>query len=254
MLRLIALALVLSIGPSAARVGAVPAPTKEDETRDKVVLLHGLGRSDLSMAVLAYRLEQAGFDASTFDYPSTESSVEETAAALDRFIQDCCADVRTQLHFVTHSLGGIIVRQFLADHSESYEGRVVMLSPPNRGSELVDFLSDYELFDSTLGPAATELGTGEDSAPNRLGPVTFELGVITGNRSINPLASQLIPGEDDGKVSVESARVEGMADFLVLPTSHTFIMNDGTAAEEVIHFLEKGRFSDRRHDLGEAPP
>ena len=121
-------------------------------------------------------------------------------------------------------------------------GRVVMLSPPNNGSEVVDLLDDYGLFRTGLGPAALELSTDESGMPNRLGPVDFELGVITGNRSINPLFSWWIPGEDDGQVSVEGARVTGMTDFLVLPATHTFIMNDSQAIEQTLFFLERGRF------------
>ena len=93
-----------------------------------------------------------------------------------------------------------------------------------------------------MGPTASELGTGDESFPNRLPPAHYEVGVIAGSDSLNPVGSHMIPGEDDGTVSVESARLEGMSDFLVLPVSHTMILVSGDAAEQTIAFLRTGRF------------
>lgn len=121
-------------------------------------------------------------------------------------------------------------------------GRVVMLSPPNKGSQVADFLRDWSLFKLLMGPSGQEIGTGPGSIPNKLGPVAFELGVITGDVSFNPFTSLLIPGPDDGKVSVENARVKGMKDFIVMPHSHTFIMNSPEVIDQVILFLQTGHF------------
>ena len=109
--------------------------------------------------------------------------------------------------------------------------------PPLAG-ELVDRLG--ELAD-LLGPTGSQLGTGEESLPNRLLPPDYELGVIAGNGSIS-LVSTLIPGPDDGKVSVESAKLEGAADFLLVDATHTFIMRREDVALQVVTFLETGRF------------
>ncbi len=162
---------------------------------------------------------------------------------LDGEVEQCCLSSEKPLHFVTHSLGGILVRAYLAQKRPDNLGRVVMLSPPNQGSQLVDELRDSPLFQWATGPAGQELGTDPSNLPNRLGPADFEVGIITGSRSLNPLTSWLVTGEDDGKVSVESAQLEGMADFLVVPNTHTFIMNSSQVALEVVHFLEQGSFS-----------
>jgi pimeloyl-ACP methyl ester carboxylesterase len=143
---------------------------------------------------------------------------------------------------VTHSLGGIVVRQWRELRPERRVRRVVMLSPPNHGSELVDVMRGSALFRMVTGPAGQELGTGPDSAPNRLGPVDFELGVVAGRSSINPLYSWLIPGEDDGTVAIARTRVAGMKDFVVIDANHTFIMQSDEAIRQVKAFLGAGRF------------
>jgi hypothetical protein len=144
---------------------------------------------------------------------------------------------------VTHSLGGIMLRAFLEEHRPDNLGRVVMLSPPNQGTELVDRFGDHPWFRRASGPTAQELGTQPSSLPKRLGPADFELGIITGDVSYNPITSWMITGADDGVVAVDSARLEGMTDFLVVPRSHTFIMNSGKVTKEIVHFLEHGSFS-----------
>ena len=233
-LKLTLLAALVTILPT-IRVGA--------ELLGQVVVLHGLGRSSLSMWLLANRLTQAGFEVHNFDYPSTQASVQELVGVLSNQVEQCCLSSEKPLHFVTHSLGGILVRAYIAQKRPHNLGRVVMLSPPNQGSQLVDELRDSPLFQWATGPAGQELGTNSSDLPNRLGRADFEVGIITGSQSLNPLASWLVTGEDDGQVSVESAQLEGMADFLVVPNTHTFIMNSSQVAREVIHFLEHGSFS-----------
>jgi len=139
-------------------------------------------------------------------------------------------------------LGGIVLRYYLKENQLHNLGRVVMLSPPNQGSELVDNLRDNILFKIVTGPSGQQLGTASSSVPITLGPVDFELGIIVGNRSLNLILSHLIPGEDDGRVSVERSKVEGMADFLIVPQAHPFIMNSPEVIEQTVYFLEHGRF------------
>jgi pimeloyl-ACP methyl ester carboxylesterase len=225
------------------------APTTRADT---VVLLHGLARSDLSMARMERRLAEQGYRVVNVEYPSTRHSIEHLAEEeLDSALAACCAQAEGRVHFVTHSMGGIVLRYYLANHELANLGRVVMLSPPNQGSELADWVAESPILQRILGPSLEELRTDSASVPNELGPVDFELGIITGNRTNNPLYSRLIPGEDDGKVAVERAKVGGMADFLVVHHTHTYIMMSDEVIEQTINFLEEGAF---RRDSTPATP
>jgi len=139
-------------------------------------------------------------------------------------------------------MGGILIRQYLESGNIDRLGRVVMLGPPNQGSEVVDVYRKFPGFKWIGGPAGLQLGTGEASIPRSLGPVTVDVGIIAGTRSINPILSAILPDSDDGKVSVESTREEGMNDHLELPVNHVFMMRNGEVIEQVIHFLENGEF------------
>jgi len=208
---------------------------------DCVVLLHGLARTAFAMQVLDERLQSVGFAVANVDYPSTKMPVEELAApAIDKGVAECPRE--GAIHFVTHSMGGILVRYYMNNERLERLGRVVMLAPPNQGSEVVDEFGGMPGFGLMNGPAGFQLGTGEDSLPRSLGPVDFEVGIIAGSVTFNPLLSQSLPNPDDGKVSVESTKVEGMRDFIVVPHSHTFIMRAEVVIQQTIHFLREGYF------------
>jgi len=220
---------------------ALPGPCGAVEC---VVLLHGLARTASSMKPMERALAEAGFATANVDYPSREYPVEELAdIAVPEGLESCRRneDV-TKIHFVTHSLGGILVRQYLSNRKIDELGRVVMLGPPNQGSVAVDELGDIPGFDWLNGPAGHQLGKGPDSVPRKLGPATFELGVIAGDRTIDPITSAVLDDPDDGRVSVEDTKLDGMEDFIVVDHSHAFMMRMRSTIELTIHFLRTGRF------------
>lgn len=208
-----------------------------------VILLHGLCRTERSMGRMAAALEAEGYAVVNVDYPSREMTIEGMAAStIALALEDQRLANVEKIHVVTHSLGGILLRQYLRTNRIDRLGRVVMLGPPNGGSEVVDALGDSQLFSWINGPAGRQLGTGSDSVPNRLGAVDFDLGVIAGDRSINGINSWMIEGPDDGKVSVERTKVAGMRDHVVLHVVHPYLASNRNAIRETIHYLRNGRF------------
>jgi triacylglycerol lipase len=219
--------------------------------QEHVVLLHGLCRSSRSMEPMRRALVQAGYCVTNVNFPSRHGTVEALSeSAIGSALEDCRRRGAAKVHFVTHSLGGILVRSYFARHAASDVGRVVMLGPPNGGSEVVDRLGASWLFSLVNGPAGRELGTRADSLPNRLGPPKFYVGVVAGDRSINWINSLLIPGLDDGKVSVERTKLAGMADHIVVHATHPLMMRKREVICQTIEFLRKGNFDHSRPKPG----
>ena len=228
--------------PASANV-AEPAPAAEP-ARQAVVLLHGLARGSASWGPMSRALEEAGYEVCNIAYPSREYGVEVLATEhVAPAIAACFPQPGREIDVVTHSMGGLVVRQLATATPGWSIRRVVMLAPPNHGSEAADTLMDNWFYREIGGPAALELGTAPEALPQRLGAARFDLGIITGDRSMNPIISLvMIPGPDDGKVSTASARVDGMRDMLVLHTTHVFIMRNTQVIRQTLHFLERGEF------------
>ncbi|MDP1771340.1 MAG: alpha/beta fold hydrolase [Methylobacter sp.] len=211
---------------------------------EAIILLHGLSRTSRSMNKAAKLLAAYGYKIINVDYPSRTADISALAQKyIAQALKQCDGKDVKKIHFLTHSMGGILLRNYLASQTIDKLGRVVMLAPPNQGSEVVDRLGSLRLFYYLNGPAGLQLGTGNNSVPNRLGPVNFQLGVIAGNKTVNPFLSRLIPGVNDGKVSVSRAQVAGMKDFIVMPYSHSFIMRREAVIEQALHFIQQGCFA-----------
>lgn len=229
----------------AAAIALAPSMATPADSETCVILLHGLGRTPLSMLPLKFALDLEGYRTVNQGYPSLAQPIEELSGTHVAEALAKCASARdAPVHFVAHSLGGILVRHYLQDHNVPEGSRMVMLGPPNNGSELIDEFADDPWF-AVMGPASLQLGTGADSVPSNLGPVDIEIGVIAGTRTgLDALLQQSapLPEPNDGKVSLDSARLDEMQDFLTVDETHTFILTDGDVLEQVIAFLENGRF------------
>ncbi|WP_206613402.1 esterase/lipase family protein [Parahaliea mediterranea] len=251
--RLLAGCFALLLVPPAA---AEPAPA----SADCVVLLHGLGRTGLSMLDMSWALQRAGYRVENISYPSLFYPIEQVAdIALEAGLAGCRSrspgsgiargndtarhNSAPRIHIVTHSLGGILVRQYLQQHVIAELGRVVMLGPPNQGSTLADYVYSFSWLHWLAPPAIEQLGTGIASVPRHLGPVQFELGVIAGTLRWRLPLPGAPPLPSDGTVAVSETRVAGMTDFIAMPASHTFMMWNAGVQAQVMHFLRYGRFA-----------
>lgn len=214
-----------------------------DEGTECVVLLHGLNRSWRAMGKMADTLHEEGFSTVNVDYPSQQGTVEELAPiAVGSGLDQCRLNGATKIHFVTHSLGGILLRYAHGEEPIPELGRVVMLGPPNQGSEVIDQTREWSVARLFSGEAGLQLGTNDDDIPAQLSPVDFELGIVAGTGTINPFMSAMLPDLDDGKVTVERTKVEGMTDFLVVGRSHFTLMRNDSVIDNTVSFLRDGKF------------
>ncbi len=233
-------------------LACVMLPAESDaQDAEHVVLLHGLGRSPRAMKRMAEFLKGAGYITHNVGYPSRD----EPAAKLLEYLGarlDPLGETADRVHFVTHSAGGIMTRGYLAARPDYPVGRAVFLSPPNQGSQLATEVTSYALVRAVMGPLARELRNDPNALPRTLPPPYYPVGILTGSQSYSPL-SWLIPGTDDGIVAVEEARLEGMADFLVLHRNHTWIMNSADVQYQTLHFLKHGKFRHEITDESQTP-
>ncbi len=193
------------------------------------------------MVALERRLRRQGFAVHNVSYPSRPRTFKQAMEAVECRLEGEGLDRADRLSWVTYSLGGLLARAYVAEHDRRGD-RMVMLAPPNRGSEIVDAIGHWRLFRLAFGELASELGTRDDSLPRRLEVPNAEVGVIAGDRWISPLGPLLLRADNDGSVTVDSTRLPGMRDHLVVPHSHTFLMNAPRVARQTAHFLRHGSF------------
>lgn len=219
---------------------SMPKTTNQNQC---VILLHGLARTHHSMHAMQKALGKQGYFVVNINYPSRQLAIDALArVAIQQGLDACQQQYCEHINFVTHSLGGILLRHYLQSNPIPGLNRVVMMGPPNQGSEIVDKLKYFPGYFLINGPAGQQLGTTENDLPKKLGPVDFELGVIAGKRSINLILSSMMPWPNDGKVSVASTRIDGMRDFITLPVTHTFMMRNPKVIYQTLHFLQQGQF------------
>ncbi|MBK1855462.1 hypothetical protein JO972_10865 [Verrucomicrobiaceae bacterium 5K15] len=222
-----------------------PSVTEHEVTPAKngeyVILLHGLARSPQSMEPLAQALQEEGYGTCNTGYPSTKRTVPElSGTSLREAVAKCRQLGARKIHFIGHSMGAMLARYHLVVEPPKEAGRLIQLAPPNQGSEVVDNLVDRPIFKAVNGPAGSTLGTDPRSLAAKLPALTHETLIIAGRRSVNPINSLMIPGPDDGKVSVENTKATGMKRHIVLACSHPVIMKKRRTIEECIRFLQGG--------------
>ncbi|MGR4843858.1 esterase/lipase family protein [Rhizobium sp. Z1P35] len=213
---------------------------------DTVLLFHGIARTKKSMAKLAGFLSAHGYRVVNVGYPSTKFSISDLVDIIRPEIDGAAKEAGDgRVHFVGYSMGGLIVRAFLRNYRPANLGRVVMVGTPNSGSQIADFLKNWPLFRKVYGPAGQQLITDQTAMTELFGTVDYELGIIAGNRTIDPVSSLIIGLRvpNDGKVSVESTRLDGASAHIVIPANHTFLPVNKTMWSQTLSFLQDGRFT-----------
>lgn len=203
-----------------------------------VIMLHGIVRSSKSMSRMQTSLGEAGFIPVPFDYPSTQANLDQCSKFLDEVIKSL--DGVKEISFVTHSMGGLVVRNWLKDHEDKRVRRLVMIGTPNKGAEMADKLRDWKLYKLILGPAGQQLISGDGSDASKLPIPKFEFAVIAGARGTAEGYNPLIAGDDDGTVAVKSAFLEGAADSELFPVLHSFLPVNPDVVKSTERFLKTG--------------
>ena len=218
-----------------------PIRTNEESSGETVVLLHGLGRSNLVTKTMAKRLFESGYNVKQIGYQSLFGDTpDEVVKEVTDQINECCSKLTKPVHFVGHSLGGLLVRAYLGENAVPNLGRVVLLGSPSKGTPIVDGLKGEWLLE-VAGEMTKALGTDDSSGfLSSLKAPTYPLGVIAGVADAG--RSEEIPGDDDGLVPLESTKVEGMSDFIILPVSHADMREDEKTYAQLLHFLKEGKF------------
>ncbi len=208
---------------------------------DYVVLLHGFNDTHKHMLLFEKRLHSQGYHVLNIDYPSHQLTIEDTASAVADVLSQR-VDRSRRMHFVTHSMGGVVTRCLLERYPQTNLGRVVMMSPPHHGSEWADLAGKINIPDQLRSKPILEMRTSPDSFVHQLGEVDYELGIIGANRHFGTLTSPVFSGENDGVVSIESMKVSGMKDFIVLRKLHITMVFSPKVIRQTTYFLQHGQF------------
>ena len=218
-------------------------PASANATHDGVVLLHGISRTTRSFRKMQTALEGCGFPTLNQHYASRRKALEALAEDIHPSIQRFSDGIDGSVHFVGHSMGGLLARVYIARYRPKRLGRVVMLGTPNSGSEIADRLKDFGAYRAFFGPAGQQLGTQRDTAIEALfPPVDYPVGVIAGDRSIYPITSAFLSKPHDGRVSIANTKLDGMTDHVVISTSHPWLARNSVAIKQTIAFLRGGKF------------
>jgi len=198
-------------------------------------------------------LQKNDYRTLNIDYPSNKYSIERLCALYVKKTIDSALCSHDTVHFVTHSLGGIIVRYCLNDKDriKGNVGRIVMLCPPNQGSSLADSLATNLnwFFRFYAGPAGAELTRQKNGIVHHLETTGYKIGIIAGDKNIEPWFRRYLDGKNDGKVQVEETALAGSEDFIVLHHSHTFMMNNDDTKYQILSFIKNGKFEGKCRGL-----
>ena len=214
-----------------------------------VVLLHGIKRSHIDMLVLENRLKKEGYDTLNIQYPSTKHNIDYLSDYVyGKISEDARYHSTNSINFIAHSMGGLVTRHVIHKHRPQNLGKVVMLGTPNKGSEMADFLSDNSIlsraFKLLFGPAGHELRTDQERIDG--GIIDYTLGVIASDISLNPIGKRVFGEANDTLVSIESTKIEGMTDHIILNSTHTIMMFDPRVVDQTIMFLKTGKFDHKK--------
>jgi pimeloyl-ACP methyl ester carboxylesterase len=222
-------------------------------------------------------LQKGGYQVFNVEYPSTQQDIAEIARSLRHIVNHL--DGIEEINFVGHSMGNIVIRHYLGDlegkggqapfvrstlravpansacppfpaaneeaadrRAKARFGRFVMLGPPNQGARLAEVLADNGLFRQIAGDAGQQLGVDWPQLEKRLATPKFEFGIIAGGRNGPKGYNPMLEGDNDGVISVETAKLPGAHDFVVVPVLHSFIMDDAKVQQYTLSFMKHGYF------------
>lgn len=217
--------------------------------QEAVILLHGIGLSKWSLSLTSRTLKRAGYDTINITYPSTKLSLDDIANWLhEKHLTSHIWDRYSKMHFVTHSMGGLVARRYLNKFRETLNpdkiGRVVMLGTPNGGSEIADALLRFPPYKWMFGPAGQELSTAAQSANSDA--AFFDIGIIAGTAGwLYPISGLFFKGNHDGRVAVERTKLPDMKDHIVIRSSHTLMIYRRKVHHQILFFLKNGNFQNR---------